>query len=220
MDNEIPKYQAPETAKVPIDPEKKKRGSLYDVEEIEGGGFNAVLPGLIDKKSEDIVGTSIQRFETREEAEQAIEKSKVDRLLEFIESEDLKEKLGYFDVKEKTDKLSPKEAESIWGEIGRKLKEAGIFNNLEQEGIDIFGAERDWKFPYPVDFLSEEDIQQRLGSEYKNIGGFYKHGRVAINQRFMSTNVARDIITCVASGGGLGDVRTLIHEKHIMASRI
>jgi hypothetical protein len=76
MDFEKPKKQAVETAEVPIEPEKKKRSGLYDVEEIEGGGFDVILPGLIDKKSEAIVGTSRQRFETREEAEQAAGKAR------------------------------------------------------------------------------------------------------------------------------------------------
>jgi hypothetical protein len=76
MDNERQKFQAPETSKVPNEAEKKKMSSLYDIEEIEGGGFNVVLPGLIDKKSEAIVGTSRQRFETREEAELAVEQAR------------------------------------------------------------------------------------------------------------------------------------------------
>ena len=57
-------------------PEKKKTGfGLYDVNEVEGG-FEVTMPGLFDKKREAIVGTSKQRFETREEADQAAEKAR------------------------------------------------------------------------------------------------------------------------------------------------
>ncbi len=73
------KSEAPATAE-PIQeapkPEKKKTGSgLYDVNEVEGG-FEVTMPGLFDKKREAIVGTSKQRFETREEAEQAAERAR------------------------------------------------------------------------------------------------------------------------------------------------
>ena len=57
-------------------PEKRKTGlGLYDVNEVEGG-FEVTMPGLFDKKREAIVGTSKQRFKTREEAEQAAERAR------------------------------------------------------------------------------------------------------------------------------------------------
>lgn len=63
--------------------EKKKTSSgLYDVKEVEGG-FEVVFPGLFDKKREAIFGTSKQRFETREEAEQAAERAKESAKVQF-----------------------------------------------------------------------------------------------------------------------------------------
>jgi len=63
--------------------EKKKTGSgLYDVNEVEGG-FEVTMPGLFDKKREAIVGTSKQRFETREDAEQAAEKARTSAKEQF-----------------------------------------------------------------------------------------------------------------------------------------
>ncbi len=60
---------------VPKPRDKKVGKSLYDINEIEGG-FEVVLPGLFDKKRELIVGITREHFLTREEAEQAIEKSR------------------------------------------------------------------------------------------------------------------------------------------------
>jgi hypothetical protein len=77
MDFKKPKQQTPETPSKPVQPEQKKpRASLYDIEEIDGGGFNVIMPGLIDEKTESIVGTSRKRFETREEAAMAAEQAK------------------------------------------------------------------------------------------------------------------------------------------------
>lgn len=65
-----------ETPKEIPKPEGKRLGkSLYDINEA-GGGFEVVLPGLFDKKRELIVGTRRENFTTREEAEQAIQKSR------------------------------------------------------------------------------------------------------------------------------------------------
>lgn len=79
---EQPKIPPAETPKEAPKPEGKKIGrGLYDVNEV-AEGFEVVLPGLFDKKRELIVGTRRESFTTREEAEQAIEKSReADRIL-------------------------------------------------------------------------------------------------------------------------------------------
>lgn len=79
---EQPQIPPAETPKEAPKPEGKKIGrGLYDVNET-AGGFEVVLPGLFDKKRELIVGTRRENFTTREEAEQAIEKSReTDRVL-------------------------------------------------------------------------------------------------------------------------------------------
>lgn len=65
-----------ETSKEALKPEGKKIGrSLYDINETEGN-FEVILPGLFYPKRELIVGTRRESFTTREEAEQAIEKSR------------------------------------------------------------------------------------------------------------------------------------------------
>ena len=56
--------------------ETKRSSGLYDVIETDDGGFEAVLPGLFDKEKGLIVGTSHKRFESREEAEEAINSSR------------------------------------------------------------------------------------------------------------------------------------------------
>jgi hypothetical protein len=56
--------------------------SLYDINET-GGNFEVILPGLIDKKRELIVGTRRENFATREEAERTIGKSKEDERITF-----------------------------------------------------------------------------------------------------------------------------------------
>ena len=56
--------------------ETKKSSGLYDVIETDDGGFEAVLPGLFNKEKGLIVGTSRKRFESREEAEEAINSSR------------------------------------------------------------------------------------------------------------------------------------------------
>lgn len=59
-------------------PDKKKSAmGLYDINQIEDG-FEVNMPGLLDKKRGWIVGTSKKRFETMEEAEQAVEEAKED----------------------------------------------------------------------------------------------------------------------------------------------
>jgi len=73
---EQPKTPPAETPKETPRPEGKKIGrGLYDINEGEGG-FEVVLPGLFDEKRELIVGTRRDSFSTREEAEQAIERSR------------------------------------------------------------------------------------------------------------------------------------------------
>ena len=61
-------------------PEKatKKMPELYSVSETEDGKFEAILPGLLDAKNEEIFGTSKKYFETREDAESAVEKVQKD----------------------------------------------------------------------------------------------------------------------------------------------
>jgi len=79
---EQPQIPPAETPKEAPKPEGKKMSiGLYDVNET-AGCFEVVLPGLFDKKRELIVGTRRENFTTREEAEQAIEKSReADRVL-------------------------------------------------------------------------------------------------------------------------------------------
>lgn len=79
---EQPKIPPTEIPNETPKPEVKKIGrGLYDINET-GGNFEVVLPGLFDKKRELIVGTRRESFSTREEAEQAIEKSReADRVL-------------------------------------------------------------------------------------------------------------------------------------------
>ena len=75
----LPPTEVPKEA--PKQEGKKIGRSLYDINETEGN-FEVVLPGLFDKKRELIVGTRRENFTTREEAEQAIEKSReADRIL-------------------------------------------------------------------------------------------------------------------------------------------
>jgi hypothetical protein len=75
----IPPAETPNEAPKP---EVKKVGrGLYDINEGEGG-FEVILPGLFDRKRELIVGTRRENFATREEAEQAIARSREsDRIL-------------------------------------------------------------------------------------------------------------------------------------------
>ena len=73
---EQPKIPPVEVPKETPKPESKRIGKgLYDISESEGG-FEVILPGLFDKKRELIVGTRRENFATREEAEQAVEKSR------------------------------------------------------------------------------------------------------------------------------------------------
>jgi hypothetical protein len=76
-----PRPEAPATAEPlweSLKPEDKKTGlGLYDVNEVEGG-FEVIMPGLFDKKSDVIFGTSKQCFKTREEAEQAADRARED----------------------------------------------------------------------------------------------------------------------------------------------
>lgn len=75
----LPPTEVPKEA--PKQEGKKIGRSLYDINETEGN-FEVVLPGLFDKKRELIVGTRRENFTTRDEAEQAIEKSReADRVL-------------------------------------------------------------------------------------------------------------------------------------------
>lgn len=62
--------------------EKKGGPGLYDVNEVDGG-FEVTIPGLFDKKLEVIIGTSKQRFETKEEAEQAADRAREKEKLYF-----------------------------------------------------------------------------------------------------------------------------------------
>ncbi len=79
---EQPKILPAETPNEAPKPEVKKVGrGLYDINEGEGG-FEVILPGLFDRKRELIVGTRRENFATREEAEQAIARSREsDRIL-------------------------------------------------------------------------------------------------------------------------------------------
>jgi|AntAceMinimDraft_18_1070375.scaffolds.fasta_scaffold00332_4 hypothetical protein len=56
--------------------ESEKGSEIYEVIEIDDGRFEAVFPGLLDKESGLIVGTSREKFETLEEAKAAVESSK------------------------------------------------------------------------------------------------------------------------------------------------
>lgn len=58
---------------------RPKRGSrLHDIESNDEGGFDVIMPGLFDLTTGYIVGTSLEQFETREEAEIAVEASRKD----------------------------------------------------------------------------------------------------------------------------------------------
>ncbi|MFA6466560.1 MAG: hypothetical protein WCV71_01745 [Patescibacteria group bacterium] len=56
----------------------KKSSHLYDIEANNDGSFDVAMPGFYDLKTGHIVGTSLLQFETREEAETAIEASRKD----------------------------------------------------------------------------------------------------------------------------------------------
>lgn len=155
-----------------------------------------------------------QRKEKQVESISSIPK-KEEELLKAIEIEDKKESADYFDIVKKVEKLGQGEAELIWSEIGNKLKEIGVFTNLEQEGIDIFKSEKYWEAPYEVKNLSQEMTCERLGSDYKNIGGCYENGEVFISERDKNQDGVKDNLSRVASGLGLGGrVSTLIHETY------
>jgi len=71
-----PQISPAETPKeVPKPVGKKISRSFYDVKET-AGGFEVVFPGLLDIKGERIVGTRWENFTSREEAEEAIQKSR------------------------------------------------------------------------------------------------------------------------------------------------
>lgn len=71
----------PDEIKNTPEAETKKSYRLYDVIETDDGGFEAVLPGLLGKERGSIVGTSRKRFESREEAEEAINSSRESRTI-------------------------------------------------------------------------------------------------------------------------------------------
>lgn len=140
---------------------------------------------------------------------------KEDELLKAIEIEDKKGSANYFETVKKVEGLEQGEAELIWAEIGNKLKEMGVFTNLEQEGIDIFKSEKNWKAPYEIRDLSREMTHERLGSDYANIGGYYENGEVFISERDKNQDGTKDNLSRVASGLGIGGrAETLIHETY------
>lgn len=74
MEGKPEEFQTPgvETPKDLGRPEAvRSEGGLYNISEADGG-FDIVIPGLLDKKREGFVGTSKKHFSTREEAEQNI----------------------------------------------------------------------------------------------------------------------------------------------------
>lgn len=214
--------------------ESKKSSRLYDISEAEGGGFDIVMPGLLDKKEGLIVGTSKIHCENREEAEEKVRSSKENIRIQFeqsslekreptseedllraIEAEDNVEKINYFEIREKIEALDQEKAERAWLEVGEELKKIGVFENLKQEGIDIFEQEEKWTCPYPVDHLSQEDIQKEFGWDYCNIGGFYKDGRIGVEESGDIPNAVKDNLAFLAAGYGLGrKADTFIHETY------
>lgn len=136
-------------------------------------------------------------------------------LLKDIKIEDRERPAGFFEVAKRIESLDSKKAEMIWTEIGEALKKIGVFDNLEQEGIEIFKPEKDWESPYKIIDLSQEIIKERLNSDYKNIGGFYENGEVFINNDNGARDNLKDSIAFVASGGGIGrKADVLIHETY------
>jgi hypothetical protein len=74
------KFEQPEQpgadTKKETEPDKKKSGmGLYDVKQTEEG-FEVNMPGLLDNERRLIVGTSKKSFETMEQVQQAIERTK------------------------------------------------------------------------------------------------------------------------------------------------
>ncbi len=75
--NEQPK-EGEEEVKKELNPKQKKSAmGLYSIKEVNGG-FQVNMPGLLDKNQRLIFGITKKSFETREEAEKAIEESKED----------------------------------------------------------------------------------------------------------------------------------------------
>jgi hypothetical protein len=121
----------------------------------------------------------------------------------------------YFDIKEKIDLLDDREAESLWQSVGETLRAEGILVNHRSEGIDVLSPESNWITPYPVIKSKEQEIQHQLESEYKNIGGYYDKGNVFLNEKFTKNNSAKDNLSFLVAGYGLGEMtETVLHETY------
>jgi hypothetical protein len=84
-----------EKQSIQSEPEKENADpELYDIREVDGG-FEVTLPGLFDEKREAIVGTRKERFRTKEEADQAVERVQ-ENVKEYLERASLKKTFTYF----------------------------------------------------------------------------------------------------------------------------
>lgn len=137
-------------------------------------------------------------------------------LLQVIGDENKKETLDYFDVKAKLEKLAPAEVKELWARTVDTLKRVGMFDHLSEEGIDIFDL-GSYRLPYPLDFLTKEQIQEKFNIKAENIGGFYRDGRVTVSYESEDHHL-KDIIESIASlasGNGLGGkMETIVHETY------
>ncbi len=201
----------------------------------QDSGLEVILPGSMNGKGE-VNGFIKKRFKTKEEAENARKSamenvknrsekfssemmlkdemfSSEEELLKAIEAESKAEKVDYFEIAKKIEKLDQREAEMLWIKIGDMARLQGIYGNFKQEGIDIFKAETDWELPYKKSDLSQEMIHERLGSNYGNIGGYYEGGEVFISNDEKIPNATKDSLAFMASGYGLGrKTEATVHE--------
>jgi hypothetical protein len=138
-----------------------------------------------------------------------------DDLLKEIEAENQRDAPRYFEVLRKLENLDQKQVEQIWAEVGDKFKENGIFTNHSAEGIDIFSEKSEWTSPYPINRLSQEEIQANFKREFVNIGGFYRDGNIFLHEEpdSQQREPTRDNLASLAAGYGLGEESdTFIHE--------
>lgn len=160
------------------------------------------------------VATPEQNDDSREAVDVTVIPENNDDLLKEIEAEDQRDASNYFEVMKKLENVDQKQVEQMWTEVGEKFKDIGIFTNHEEEGIDVFKEKGEWESPYPVSRLSQEQTQSNFKREFVNIGGFYRNGKVYINEHGNSEEgPARQNLASLAAGYGLGaETDTFIHE--------
>lgn len=108
------------------------------------------------------------------------------------------------------DRLSDKDVEDLWVEIGSELKQKKLFTDFD-EGIDIFQPLGMWVSPYRTDMLSDDDLQEKSPTP-KPIGGIYDHNSAEILMKIPTIGQVRESIKDLAKGYGLGGSDVLIHE--------